>query len=246
MKVLTWSYFCQTNSKSYDWKVKVTLTKSLKGCFAGASHSSLMFMYLKTKTKGRLFTCIPSLASNTWTMHLLGGTPYSLVKVSEEVDPKRVLLVEFVSICVLDCFEGLSRRSILQEDVTVTRRKKQLLKNKTNSLLQIQKSTLNQNRCTKENICGLTLWSCHLHLGKTRSWSCQTWRRSCVWRSWAFPNAPGPPEGRCPPPPPSLCRLPPGVFPSGCHQEALKSEGGGSGVMNKLIGLCGVGVLISF
>lgn len=57
MKVLTWSYFCQTNSKSYDWKVKVTLTKSLKGCFAGASHSSLMFMYLKkqkNKNKGAI------------------------------------------------------------------------------------------------------------------------------------------------------------------------------------------------
>lgn len=65
-------------------------------------------------------------------MHLLGGTAYSLVKVSEEVDPKRVLLVEFVSICVLDCFEGLSRRSILQEDVTVTRRKNNYYKTKQN------------------------------------------------------------------------------------------------------------------
>lgn len=78
------------------------------------------------------------------------------------------------------------------------------------------------NRKTHVRKSNLTLWSCPQHLDKTQLWSCQTWRRSCVWRSWVFPNAQVPLEGHCPPPPPSLCHQPPGAFPARRHQEALK------------------------
>lgn len=41
----------------------------------------------------------------------------SLVKICEEVDPERVLLIEFVAISILHSFKGLSGSSIFQEYV---------------------------------------------------------------------------------------------------------------------------------
>lgn len=48
---------------------------------------------------------------------LILETAHSLVKVSEEVDPECMLLVQFVPICVFHSLQGLSGSSILQEDV---------------------------------------------------------------------------------------------------------------------------------
>ncbi len=74
-----------------------------------------------------------------------------------------------------------------------------------------------------------TLWSSHQPLDRTLWWSCQIWRKFCVWHSSVSPAALGPPEGHCPPPPLSLCRQPPGASPSGCHPGALKRRGRGLG-----------------
>lgn len=71
---------------------------------------------------------------------------------------------------------------------------------------------------------GCTLWSIRRPLGKTLSWSFQTWKRSCVWHSSVFPAAPGPPVGRCPQRPPSRSHQPPGVSPVRCPPEALERK----------------------
>lgn len=61
------------------------------------------------------------LVSHTHTYHQLlcfSLEPADLlVKVSEEVDPECMLLVKFVSICILNSFKSLCRSSILQENV---------------------------------------------------------------------------------------------------------------------------------
>lgn len=48
-----------------------------------------------------------------------GGPTHLLVKVSEEVDSERVLLVKFVPICILNSFESLGGGGVLQKDVPV-------------------------------------------------------------------------------------------------------------------------------
>lgn len=50
-------------------------------------------------------------------VRLLSDTEHSLVKVGEEVHPKRMLFVKFVSIRVLYRLQGLAGAAILQEDV---------------------------------------------------------------------------------------------------------------------------------
>lgn len=50
-------------------------------------------------------------------MHFSLDVSDSLVEICEEVDPERVLLVEFVTISILHSFKGLSGSSIFQEYV---------------------------------------------------------------------------------------------------------------------------------
>lgn len=50
-------------------------------------------------------------------MHFSQDVSDSLVEICEEVDPERVLLVEFVAISILHGFKGLSGSSIFQEYV---------------------------------------------------------------------------------------------------------------------------------
>lgn len=46
-----------------------------------------------------------------------GPSLHSLVKIREEVDPERVLLVQLVAVGVLDGVHGVGGRGVLQEDV---------------------------------------------------------------------------------------------------------------------------------
>lgn len=44
---------------------------------------------------------------------------HSLIKVCEEVDSESVLLIQFVSICILHSIHSMGGRHVLQEDVAV-------------------------------------------------------------------------------------------------------------------------------
>lgn len=176
-----------------------------------------MFMYLGKQANK--WISMSHIYMPSHLLHFLTNTAHLLVKVGEEIDSECMLFVEFVSICILYCLEGLGGSSIFQEDVPVWDKDLSLTLN----------STLKQCTNNKVESKTHTLWSCHQPRDRTQCWSCQTWRKSCVWHSWVSPNAPGPPAGRCPPPPPSLCRQPPGVSPSGCHPGALKRRERGVG-----------------
>lgn len=138
-----------------NWLRKEILTKSLKGCFSGVSHSSLMFMYLETQAG--VFSYHIRVKSHLW--RILIYMTHLLVKVSEEVDPERVLFVQFVSIGILYGLHGLSRKSIFQEDVPT----------RTEDLF------CHYVQHYKDTIWGViahlwqdhTLWSCHQPLGRT-------------------------------------------------------------------------------
>lgn len=48
---------------------------------------------------------------------VVGIKLYSLVKVSEKIDPESVLFVQLVTICVFDSIQSMSGRHIFQEDI---------------------------------------------------------------------------------------------------------------------------------
>lgn len=72
-------------------------------------------MYLKEQfgwlhSMQALWIRIPKSTDNTQLLH-------SLIKVCEEVDSESVLLIQFVSICVLHGIHGVRGGHVLQEDV---------------------------------------------------------------------------------------------------------------------------------
>lgn len=72
-------------------------------------------MYLKEQfgwlhSMQALWIRIPKSTDNTRVLH-------SLIKVCEEVDSESVLLIQFVSICILHSIHGVGGRHVLQENV---------------------------------------------------------------------------------------------------------------------------------